>query len=110
MPIDVTTLREDLDNHSREIVDKSEEREEYKREQKTKQEAYQKEAQAFETIQTELLNLVTNSESDALKLSQLLLEYPKMQVRLDCVNTIRGSKNMMQTWLYILQHQSRADV
>jgi len=79
MPIDVTTLREDLDNHSREIVDKSEEREEYKREQKTKQEAYQKEAQAFETIQTELLNLVTNSESDALKLSQLLLEYPKMQ-------------------------------
>ena len=80
MPIDVTTLREDLDNHKREIVNKTEEQEEWKRIHEEADGRYQKSQQAFDAVQTELYNLVTNSESDAHKLNNLLMEFPKLKV------------------------------
>ena len=81
MPIDVTTLREDLDNHKREIGDKTESAEEWKRALEEINGRFQKATDEFEAVQSDLYNLVTNSESDALRLSNLLMEFPKLQVR-----------------------------
>ena len=41
----------------------------------------QKAKDDFDVVQGELFALVTNSESDAIKLSNLLMEFPKLQVR-----------------------------
>ena len=35
----------------------------------------------FEAVQADLFALVTNSETDALRLNNLLMEFPKLQVR-----------------------------
>ena len=80
MPIDVTTLREDLDQHKTDIRDKKEAVEEWKASLQEIDVRAEKAKSDFDAVQAELLALVTNSESDAARLNNLLMEFPKMQV------------------------------
>ena len=41
----------------------------------------QKAKSEFEAVQADLFALVTNSETDALRLNNLLMEFPKLQVK-----------------------------
>ena len=81
MPIDVTTLREDLDQHKTDIKEKKEAIEEWKASTAEIDVRAQKAKEDFDVVQADFLALVTNSETDALRLNNLLNEFPKMKVR-----------------------------